>query len=86
MSIGRISTFLDIYVERDLREGTLDAMSIGRISSFLDIYIERGLKEGTLDYDALFSGDPFWVTECVGGMERTGGRSSRATPTVCCTR
>jgi formate C-acetyltransferase len=72
MSIGRISTFLDIYIERDLKNGLLDE---GRAQELWDqlvqkLRIVRFLR--TPDYDALFSGDPYWATECVGGMDLDG--------------
>jgi formate C-acetyltransferase len=72
MSIGRISTFLDIYIERDLTEGTLDESGAQELWDQLvqKIRIVRFLR--TPDYDALFSGDPYWATECVGGMDLDG--------------
>jgi len=72
MSIGRISTFLDIYIERDLREGTLDESSAQELWDQLvqKLRIVRFLR--TPEYDALFSGDPYWATECVGGMTLDG--------------
>ncbi len=74
MSIGRISTFLDIYIERDLKEGALDESGAQELWDQLvqKLRIVRFLR--TPDYDALFSGDPYWATECVGGMD-LGGRS-----------
>src|SRR3954471_8204777 len=73
MSIGRISTFLDIYIERDLREGTLSESGAQELIDQLvqKLRIVRFLR--TPDYDALFSGDPYWATECIGGMD-LGGR------------
>ena len=72
MSIGRISTFLDIYIERDLREGTLDEAGAQELIDQLvqKLRIVRFLR--TPDYDALFSGDPYWATECIGGMDLDG--------------
>src|SRR5829696_3075163 len=72
MSIGRISTFLDIYIERDLKEGTLDESGAQELWDQLvqKLRIVRFLR--TPDYDALFSGDPYWATECVGGVDATG--------------
>ena len=72
MSIGRISTFLDIYIERDLREGTLDEAGAQELWDQLvqKLRIVRFLR--TPDYDALFSGDPYWATECVGGIDLDG--------------
>jgi len=72
MSIGRISSFLDIYIERDMREGTLDEAGAQELWDQLvqKIRIVRFLR--TPDYDALFSGDPYWATECIGGMDLNG--------------
>jgi formate C-acetyltransferase len=72
MSIGRISSFLDIYIERDLREGVLDEAGAQELWDQLvqKLRIVRFLR--TPDYDALFSGDPYWATECVGGMGLDG--------------
>src|SRR5690242_9299399 len=72
MSIGRISTFLDIYIERDLRSGALDEPGAQELIDQLvqKLRIVRFLR--TPEYDALFSGDPYWATECVGGMDLNG--------------
>ena len=72
MSIGRISTFLDIFIERDLREGTLDEAGGQELWDQVvqKLRIVRFLR--TPEYDALFSGDPYWATECVGGMDLSG--------------
>ncbi|ANW01169.1 formate C-acetyltransferase [Bradyrhizobium icense] len=72
MSIGRISSFLDIYIERDLKEGALDEAGAQELWDQLvqKLRIVRFLR--TPDYDALFSGDPYWATECVGGMDLDG--------------
>lgn len=72
MSVGRISSFLDVYVERDLHEGDLDKSGAQELWDQLaqKLRIVRFLR--TPDYDALFSGDPYWATECVGGMSLNG--------------
>jgi formate C-acetyltransferase len=72
MSIGRISTFLDVYIERDLREGTLNESGAQELWDQLvqKLRIVRFLR--TPDYDALFSGDPYWATECIGGIDLSG--------------
>jgi formate C-acetyltransferase len=72
MSIGRISSFLDIFIERDLKEGALDEAGAQELWDQLvqKLRIVRFLR--TPDYDALFSGDPYWATECVGGMDLDG--------------
>lgn len=68
MSLGRVSTFLDIYAEKDLEEGKYTET---QIQEFVDHFIMklrlvRFLR--TPSYDELFSGDPTWVTEAIGGM------------------
>ena len=72
MSIGRISSFLDIYIECDMREGALDEAGAQELWDQLvqKLRIVRFLR--TPEYDALFSGDPYWATECVGGMDLNG--------------
>jgi formate C-acetyltransferase len=72
MSIGRISTFLDIFIERDIREGVLDESGAQELWDQLvqKLRIVRFLR--TPEYDALFSGDPYWATECVGGVDLSG--------------
>jgi formate C-acetyltransferase len=72
MSLGRVSTFFDIYIQRDLAEQTLtEAEAQELIDQFvIKLRIVRFLR--TPEYDALFSGDPYWATECVGGMALDG--------------
>lgn len=72
MSVGRISSFLDIYIERDMGAGTLDESGAQELWDQLvqKLRIVRFLR--TPDYDALFSGDPYWATECVGGIDLNG--------------
>ena len=72
MSLGRTSTFLDIYSERDLREGRFTE---SEIQEFVDHFIMklRLVKFArTPEYNALFSGDPQWVTESIGGVAIDG--------------
>ncbi len=72
MSIGRISTFLDIYIERDLKDGKLDEAGAQELWDQLvqKLRIVRFLR--TPEYDTLFSGDPYWATECIGGIDLNG--------------
>ena len=72
MSLGRTSTFLDIYIERDLQEGTLDEISAQEIIDqfIIKLRIARHLR--TPEYNDLFAGDPTWVTESLGGMAEDG--------------
>ncbi|MNK08774.1 Formate acetyltransferase [compost metagenome] len=72
MSLGRVSSFLDIYIERDLAEGTLtEEQAQELVDHFvMKLRIVKFLR--TPDYNDLFSGDPTWVTESIGGMAVNG--------------
>jgi formate C-acetyltransferase len=72
MSLGRCSTFLDVFFERDLREGHLTESEAQEIIDdfVIKLRIVRFLR--TPEYDELFAGDPTWVTESIGGMGDDG--------------
>ncbi len=72
MSLGRTSSFLDIYFERDFAEGTLDESQAQEIVDdfVIKLRIVRFLR--TPEYEELFAGDPTWVTESIGGMGDDG--------------
>ena len=72
MSLGRVSSFLDIYIERDMREGVLTEQAAQELMDqfVMKLRIVKFLR--TPDYNELFSGDPTWVTESIGGMAEDG--------------
>ncbi|GAA5188837.1 formate C-acetyltransferase [Ferrimonas gelatinilytica] len=72
MSLGRVSTFLDIYIERDLAKGVItEEQAQEMVDHFvMKLRMVRFLR--TPEYDELFSGDPIWATESIGGMGLDG--------------
>ncbi|TMV45952.1 formate C-acetyltransferase [Paenibacillus mesophilus] len=72
MSLGRVSSFLDIYIERDLREGLLTEEEAQELIDHLVMKLRIVKFLRTPDYNELFSGDPTWVTESIGGMGANG--------------
>ncbi|MDQ0197733.1 formate C-acetyltransferase [Neobacillus ginsengisoli] len=72
MSLGRVSSFLDIYIERDLQNGTLTEVEAQEIVDHFIMKLRLVKFARTPDYNELFSGDPTWVTESIGGMALDG--------------
>lgn len=72
MSLGRTSTFLDIYFERDLRNGILTESGVQEIIDDFVMKLRMARHLRTPEYNELFAGDPMWITEAVGGMGEDG--------------
>ena len=68
MSLGRVSTFLDIYIERDMKKGVLTEEEAQELVDQFTIKLRLVRHLRTPDYDEIFGGDPTWVTEAIGGM------------------
>ena len=68
MSLGRVSTFLDIYIERDMKAGVLTEEEAQELVDQFTIKLRLVRHLRTPDYDEIFAGDPTWVTESIGGM------------------
>ncbi|MDO5026658.1 MAG: formate C-acetyltransferase [Tissierellia bacterium] len=72
MSLGRTSTFLDIYIERDLERGLIDEKQAQELIDHFIMKLRMVRFARTPEYNELFSGDPTWVTESIGGMSVNG--------------
>ena len=72
MSLGRVATFFDIYIERDLENGTLTEETAQEIIDDFVIKLRIARHLRTPEYNDLFGGDPMWITEAVGGMGEDG--------------
>ncbi|AHM57884.1 formate acetyltransferase Pfl (plasmid) [Peptoclostridium acidaminophilum DSM 3953] len=72
MSLGRVSTFLDIYIERDMRKDILSEEQAQELVDQLVIKLRMARHLRTPEYNNLFAGDPNWITESIGGMSVDG--------------
>ena len=72
MSLGRVSTFFDIYIERDIKNGTLTEEGAQELIDDFVIKLRMARMLRTPEYNELFGGDPMWITEALGGMGEDG--------------
>ena len=72
MSLGRVSTFFDIYIERDMERGILTEAGAQELMDDFVIKLRIARHLRTAEYNELFGGDPMWITEVVGGMGEDG--------------
>lgn len=72
MSLGRTSTFLDIYIQRDMEAGVLDEVHAQELIDDFVMKLRMARHLRTPDYNELFGGDPMWITESIGGMDEQG--------------
>ena len=72
MSLGRVSTFLDIYFQRDMAAGILDETGAQELMDQFVLKLRMARHLRTPEYNELFGGDPMWITEAVGGMGQDG--------------
>lgn len=72
MSLGRTSTFLDIYMAHDMKEGKLTESEAQELMDDFAVKLRMARHLRTPEYNELFGGDPMWITECIGGMTNDG--------------
>ena len=72
MSLGRVSTFFDIYIERDIKNGTLTEEGAQELMDDFVMKLRMARHLRTPEYNELFGGDPMWITEALGGMGEDG--------------
>ncbi len=72
MSLGRVSTFFDIYIERDLEKGILTEEGAQELIDDFVMKLRMARQLRTPEYNELFGGDPMWITEAVGGVGEDG--------------
>ncbi len=72
MSLGRVSSFFDIYIERDIERGLLDETAAQELIDDFVMKLRMARHLRTPEYNELFGGDPMWITEAVGGMGKDG--------------
>ena len=72
MSLGRVSSFFDIYIERDIANGTLTEEGAQELMDDFVMKLRMARHLRTPEYNELFGGDPMWITEAVGGMGEDG--------------
>ena len=72
MSLGRVSTFIDIYIERDMKRGLLTEEGAQELMDDFVIKLRTARHLRTPEYNELFGGDPMWITESIGGISEKG--------------
>ena len=72
MSMGRVASFFDIYIERDIKNGVLDEVGAQELIDDFVMKLRMARHLRTPEYNELFGGDPMWITEAIGGMGVSG--------------